>query len=287
MERKKYAVFTMDVEPFTDTDCIRGAGLQVEEDLLDGFDTYMDLLDRYDIKSTLFTVGDLAPKIADRLQRCIEKGHRLALHSFEHVAPVKVPAEEFRQRTREAKEQLSRLFHTDIQGFRAPCFSIDKERLDILRGLGFCYDSSHLGSQAARHVVDLDLSGFEKRRRGILSKDGFYEFELAKERFFGFPMPISGGGYVRMGEWGVMRWLIKHHLRRGDYYVFYIHPFELTHEEIPSLKGLNAFENFYLSAGIRSYARKIEYIIQLLIYLGYEFVTFEDLTQIMNREETV
>lgn len=286
MNNRKYAVFTMDVESFTDTDCLRSAGITVDTDLLDGFDTYIRLLDRYDIKSTLFTVGDLVPKITDRLRRCIQGGHRLALHSYEHIAPMDIPLDEFRRQTRAAKEHLSRLFDTDIQGFRAPCFSIDKERLDILRELGFRYDSSHLGFQKAKHVVDLDLSGFQQLRKGILCKNGFYEFELSKQKLFGFPMPISGGGYVRLGKWDVMKGLIKQHLHNSDYYVFYLHPFELTQEKIPVLRGLKPFENFYLSAGIRSYARKIEYIIQLLIFLGYEFVTFEELTQIMNREHS-
>ena len=76
----KYAVFTMDVEAFSDTECIRASGNRTEEELLDGFDRYISLLDRYGIKSTLFTVGRLAPQMTDRLRRCIRKGHRLALH---------------------------------------------------------------------------------------------------------------------------------------------------------------------------------------------------------------
>ena len=79
MGMKKYAVFTMDVEAFTDTECVANASQNVEVDLLDGFDEYMRILDKHNIKSTLFTVGSLAPKIADRLRRNIENGHRLAL----------------------------------------------------------------------------------------------------------------------------------------------------------------------------------------------------------------
>lgn len=277
----------MDVETFTDTDCVRRSGLAVDADLMDGFDTYIELLNRYAIKSTLFTVGDLAPKITDRLHRCIQQGHRLALHSYEHIAPMEIPLPEFKTQTAAAKEQLSSLFHTEVQGFRAPCFSLDKARLDILRELGFRYDSSHLGFQQARHVVDLDLSGFQQLRQGVFHQEGFYEFELSKQKLLGFPMPISGGGYVRLGKWNVMKGLIKQYLRHHDFYVFYLHPFELTREKIPVLRGLKPFENFYLNAGIRSYARKVEYIIQLLIFLGYDFVTFEELTQIMDQEHYI
>ena len=274
----------MDVEAFTDADCIRSAGIQVDTDLLDGFDTYIDLLDRYDIKSTLFTVGELAPKITDRLHRCISRGHRLALHNYEHVAPMSVPVEEFRQRTREAKERLSRLFDTEVQGFRAPCFSIDKERLDILKELGFKYDSSYLDFSAARHTVKLDLSDFKEIRKGIFCKDGFFEFGLSKQKIFGNPFPISGGGYVRIGNWNFIKSLITQYIKHNNYYVFYLHPFELTHQKVPFLKGLKAIDRYYINHGISTYGQKIEYIIKLLKNCGYEFVTFEQLKDIMQKD---
>ena len=38
---KKYAIFTMDVERFKDTDCISASGIHVDDDMLDGFDEYI------------------------------------------------------------------------------------------------------------------------------------------------------------------------------------------------------------------------------------------------------
>ena len=43
---KKYAVFTMDVEAFTDTECVGYSGAHVQEDLLDGLDEYIRLAGR-------------------------------------------------------------------------------------------------------------------------------------------------------------------------------------------------------------------------------------------------
>lgn len=280
----KYAVFTMDVEAFADTECVREAGQPVDVDLMDGFDAYIRILNDHGIKCTLFTVGSLAPKIADRLRRCIRDGHRLALHSYDHVAPMDLSPGQFREQTRKAKETLSRMFGTEVEGYRAPCFSMDAQRLEILRELGFRYDSSHLDFLPARHTVRLDLSSFRKLRDGIFRKNGFYEFGLIKERFLGMPLPISGGGYVRLGKWDVMKGLIRRHIRSSNYYVFYLHPFELTGERVPKLKGLKPCDQFYLNAGIRSYGRKIQQIIQMLRDQGYRFVTFEELTEIMNTE---
>jgi len=274
----------MDVESFADTECISSSGYHVEEDLMDGFDEYIKILERHGIKSTLFTVGDLAPRIVDRLRKHISRGHTLALHSYAHVAPMSVPLEQFREKTRKAKEWMHRYFDTNIVGFRAPCFSMDKDRLDVLQELGFRYDSSHLDYLPARHTVELDLQNFHQLRQGVFRNRDFYEFGLAKEKFFGWPFPISGGGYVRLCNWGVLKAMIQHYIHKNDYYVFYLHPFELTKKKVPVFKGLKAYDRYYLRMGIRNYRRRIERIIRMLKRDGYEFVTFEQLVNIMDAE---
>ena len=274
----------MDVETFADTECISASGIPVDVDLLDGFDEYVKLLDKYGIKSTLFTVGDLAPRIVDRLRGYISKGHDLALHSYSHIAPMQVPLEQFREKTCRAKQWMRELFDVDVVGFRAPCFSMDKARLEVLQELGFRYDSSHLDYSRARHTVKLDLKNFRKLREGIFRKNDFYEFGLAKEKVFGHNFPISGGGYVRLSDWGFIKALIRHYIHRNDYYVFYLHPFELTKQKVPSFKELKSYDKFYLKKGIGTYNRRIERIIKMLKKGGYEFVTFGQLANIMDKE---
>ncbi len=284
MNTTKYAVFTMDVEAFTDTECVSASSEKVEVDLLDGFDEYIKILDRHGIKSTLFTVGKLAPKIAEQLKRHIDNGHRLALHSYEHVAPMDISVSQFREQTKKAKKMLTDLFHTTVEGFRAPCFSMDNERLDILKELGFRYDSSHLGFLKANHTVDLDLSGFDRFRDGIFHQNGFFEFEMSKQKVFGHLFPISGGGYVRLSHWDFVKTLIWQYIRRNNYYVFYLHPFELTREKVPVMKDLKPHDKYYLKHGIGTYGQKVEQIIMMLKKCGYQFVTFEELSDIMSRQ---
>ena len=274
----------MDVEAFADTECIRSAGIPVETDLMDGFDEYIRIMDRHGIKNTLFTVGELAPKIANRLKPCLANGHTLALHSHAHVAPMTEPLEQFRENTRLAKERMRELFGVDVVGFRAPCFSMDKDRLEVLQELGFRYDSSHLNFLPARHTVELDLDGFQRLRRNIFRRGSFYEFGLSKGKVLGGSLPISGGGYVRLGPWGFTKALLLNYIRKNDYYVFYLHPFELTRQKIPALRQLRPYDQYYLSQGIRTYGKRIEHIIRMLQKQDYEFVTFERLVQLMTQE---
>lgn len=284
MRKKKYAVFTIDVERFTDTECIQNAGIRVDDELMDGFDEYIRIMNRHGIKNTLFTIGDLAPQIADRLRPCIEEGHDLALHSYTHVAPMNEPLERFREKTRQAKERMRQLFGVEVKGFRAPCFSMDNARLDVLQELGFCYDSSHLNYLPARHTVALDLKDYRQLRHSIYRRDGFYEFGLSTGKILGMPFPVSGGGYTRLTPWFFIRPVIHHYIRKNDYYVFYLHPFELTRHKIPFIRNLKGYDQYYIRQGIRSYGKRVERIIRMLKRQNYEFVTFDQLAQILSNE---
>ena len=281
---KKYVVFTMDVESFTDTECVANSLQKIDVDLLDGFDKYMNILDKHGIKSTLFTVGSLAPKIADRLKNSIKNGHRLALHNYEHIAPMNISLNTFKNEILKAKNKLSEMFKTDVIGFRAPFFSLDDDRLSILRELGFKYDSSHLDFKKARHTVDLHLNGFKQHSNNIFYADNFFEFGISKQKILGIPFPISGGGYVRLNNWLFAKSLIQQHLKENDYYVFYLHPFELTAQKIPHIKDLKAYDKYYLRHGVSSYGKHIEELISMLKKLNYQFVTFEELTEILKCE---
>ena len=285
MKKKKYAVFTMDVECFTDTECIRNSGVQVDADLLDGFDEYMKLMDRYGIKNTLFTIGDLAEHIADRLRPCLAAGHDLAMHSYNHVPPRAEQLERFRDKTRQAKERMKELFGVEVSGYRAPCFSMDNDRLDVLRELGFRYDSSYLNYYPAYHARKLDMHGYRQLRPGIFAKDGFYEFGLSNGSFLGMPFPVSGGGYTRLTPWFFISGLLRRYVRSHDYYVFYIHPFELTRKKIPFIRQLKGYDQYYIRQGIRTYRRRVERIVRMLQRQNFEFVTFSQLVEIMGSEQ--
>ena len=130
--RKKYAVFTMDVEEFNDTECVANSGQKVTQDMLDGLDEYIRLLEKYEIKATMFTVCQTAQKVKERLLRYLHRGHRIALHGLKHTPPCTMDDECFRRETLEAKTLLEEEFQTRVTGYRAPCFSLDEGKLDIL-----------------------------------------------------------------------------------------------------------------------------------------------------------
>ena len=278
---KKYAVFTMDVESFADTECLSRAGMEFEQDMLDGLDAYMEILDRHDIKATMFSVCRTALQAKERIANHLQNGHELALHSYDHKPLCQLSDEEFRSQTELSRKLLSETFGTEINGYRAPCFGIDDAKLEILQELGFSYDSSHLDFPSARHTMPVGFHGFQQLRKGILRCKDFFEFSLTQNRLFGHDYPISGGGYVRLFNWSVMKGILRDYIRKNDFYVFYLHPFELSKMPIPSLPGLKMYDRFYLNHGLRSYRKKIEWLINLLTLAGYEFLTFRQLAEKM------
>lgn len=252
--------------------------------MLDGLDIYIRLLEQYQIRATMFAVCRTALRERERVQRYVDRGHRLALHGLEHVPPCGMDDEHFRSATLAGKQQLEAAFHTQVSGYRAPCFGLDEEKLDIVRQLGFRYDSSRMDFPAARHVKHLDMTSYRELRPGIFRKGEFYEFSLSCQRLFGQNYPISGGGYVRLGSWNFVLPLLRSYLREQDYYVFYLHPFELSRQHQPELAGLKLYDQYYLHRGLLTYRRKVEAIISLLRTLGYRFVTFDELAERMENK---
>ncbi len=283
-KKKKYAVFTMDVEDFTDTECVSNSGADITQDMLDGLDEYIRLLEKYNIKATMFTVCRTAQNLKSKLKEYISRGHRMALHGLRHIAPGLMDDDTFHRETAEAKELLEKEFETSISGYRAPCFSLNNSKLNILRKLGFRYDSSRLDYEKARHTEKIDMTGFQEPIKDVFCDNGFFEFGLPCERIFGQKFPISGGGYVRLGHWSFVLPMIRKYLGQNDYYVFYLHPFEMSRERTPSIRNLRFRDRVYLNLGLRTYRLKVEMIIKMLISCGYTFVTFDELANLMERD---
>lgn len=276
-KKQKYACFSIDVERFIDTECVRNANQPIEKTMLDGLDRYMEILDRHNIKATMFVLSDFAEDIYEQLKKHLENGHKLALHGKEHIAPRKHSNEKFRAQIISAKTKLEKMFDTEITGYRAPHFSIDRDKLGILNELGFRYDSSRMDFPTARYTTYVDMDGFENPTGEIYKKEEFYEFGVPTQNVFGKKYPISGGGYVRMSNWFFINALIRRYAKKNDYYMFYLHPFELSKEKLPKLGKLKFYDKMYLKKGNLLYRYKIENIIKILKKAGYKFTTFEKL----------
>ncbi len=276
MMESKIAFFTIDAESFKHTECVHKMHAKENPDMLDGLDEYLSLLEKHGIRATLFFMLETALKIKDKVEGYIKRGHKIAVHGLKHKPCVDMPYQEFFDGVKQCKEELENTFGQKIIGFRAPFFSLKDEHLNALKELGFLYDASKSGCIVADHSGSVDVTDYERLYDGVYRKDGFYEFALVCKKFFGVEIPISGGGYVRCLPWFTIKNLIKRNIKKSDYYVFYLHPFELSKEKVPKYKRMKFSKRNYLVVGRKSYAKKIESIIKTLKKCGYTFATMED-----------
>ena len=163
------------------------------------------------------------------------------------------------------------------RGYRAACFSLDRERMDILKNkFDFSYDASRMDFDAHPLYGSLDMTGFTKLVDGIYveNRDGFVELELPTVKFFGKSLPISGGGYLRIFPWFLISFLVRRFIKNNPSFSIYIHPFEMSSVKPPVVKGLGFLNNFRFKYNIKSVPKKMQKLVKMLKREGYEFMTY-------------
>lgn len=279
---KKYAVLSMDVEDWYHLDYFKKEECDQSQSTLDGLDIYLDILDRYDIRTTFFIVGELVEVLKDKIKLIQQKGHEICLHSYAHQRPLQLSPEDFRKDTLKGINTFKEYTDIEVTGYRAPCFSLDRERLEVLRDLGFNFDSSKIKFDAHDLYGRMDLNGFEEFNSVVYKQGNFYEFEASTVEVFGKSLPVSGGGYLRIFPWALTKMLLKKYFKTNQHYFFYIHPFEFSKNyniRIPENTDFKTKIRF--NQGRKSVENKMHKLIKLLKENNYEFVTFN---QIMKNE---
>jgi polysaccharide deacetylase family protein (PEP-CTERM system associated) len=184
------------------------------------------------VKATFFVlawVAERAPSVVKEIQR---RGHDVACHGYAHELVYRIGPERFRADVRKAKAILEGICGAEVNGYRAPSYSITKQSLwafDILIEEGFVYDSSIF-------PIVHDIYGIPDAQRfphTITRSSGtLREFPMStvQVRISGaeYRVPISGGGYLRLFPVRLIRTAIQHINRfERQPAVLYFHPWEL------------------------------------------------------------
>ena len=276
----RYAVLSMDVEDWYHLDYFSGLSPERSSSLLDGLDVYLSLLERHSIRTTFFVLGELAEQLGGTLRAMAAAGHEIASHGVAHKRPLKMTVDEFADDLRQSKATLEDVVQRSVEGFRAPCFSMDRTRLEEVRNAGYTYDSSRIDFTGHPLYGSLDVDDFRAETPGHFVQQGFHEFEVSTLPVLGKRLPVSGGGYLRIAPWAIMRPLIQTYVKSSPLYVLYIHPFELSPRPLPAAAAKLSFpQRLRFGLGRAGVARKLEKLVRLLKHDGFSFVTFRDLCQ--------
>jgi peptidoglycan-N-acetylglucosamine deacetylase len=144
----------------------------------------LDLLDRLELRITVFMVGADAVRAANipYLRAIAERGHEIGNHSFSHECWLHLHTDsQLEDDIVRAEEAITAATGQRATGFRGPGFSWSPGLLEILSRRGYLYDASSLPTflgPAARwyFLARSGLGSEERRRRAALFgnfRDGF------------------------------------------------------------------------------------------------------------------
>lgn len=188
----------------------------------------LDLLDERGVKATFFILTWNAERHPYLVRDIAARGHEIASHGHLHHLLYRQTREEASADIARSVAILENLTGTKILGYRAPTFSIRRDNdwaLDVLLELGFAYDSSVF-------PIRRGLYGMPGARRFpfvIRERDGrqLTEFPLSTARLLGRNVPVSGGAYLRILPYPLLRSGLASINREGHPAVVYLHPWEI------------------------------------------------------------
>jgi len=212
-------ILTIDVEDWYQTQSYRSkikvSDWDILESRLDITLEILEILRQHKAKATFFILAYNAKRHPDIVRLIAEEGHELGVHGYYHNPVYLQTPLQFQNEVGYSKKLIEDLCQTKVIGFRAPNWSITLSclwALDILRELGFYYDSS------------MSESIFKKTRNKIPHE--LLEIPRSSFRFMGIPIPFAGGGSLRAYPYFATRKLMQQKNKKGHKVVVYIHPWE-------------------------------------------------------------
>lgn len=195
----------------------------------------LEMLAHRDIKATFFTLGWIAERYPQLVREIVQAGHELASHGYGHERASDQTEEAFFSDIQLAKIVLEDLSGCEINGYRAPSFSIGEGNLwafDCLARAGYRYSSS---IYPIRH----DHYGMpDSPRFAYEVRPGLIEVPITTLRVWNRNFPSSGGGYFRLLPYTLSRWMLQRvNANDCESSVFYFHPWEIDPGQ-PRIAGI-------------------------------------------------
>ncbi|MEE0797514.1 MAG: polysaccharide deacetylase [Anaerovoracaceae bacterium] len=109
-----------------------------------GVPRILNLLDKYDIKSTFFVPGHTIDTYPEVCKEILARGHEISHHGYVHEDPTDLPLKEEEEIFVKGLEALDRIGVKPL-GYRSPGFDFSPNTISILEKYDIKYDSSLMG----------------------------------------------------------------------------------------------------------------------------------------------
>ncbi len=254
-------VFSVDVEDYFQVAAFekhvcRDSWGQWESRVVANTGKLLAILDRHGVRATFFVLGWVGDRFPGLVRDIRAGGHEIGSHGYWHRLVFSQQPEEFREDLRRSRDVLEAAAERPVTCYRAPKFSIDRRApwaLDILAEEGFLVDAS---------IRPRDYLGFPIRDinpkicRLATSGGPIWEFPVSLARLAGLMFPI-GGGYFRLCPWSWMAASLSQIERRGEPFMFYIHPWEVDPGQ-PRISAASQLTRFRHYVNLAATERKLE-----------------------------
>jgi polysaccharide deacetylase family protein (PEP-CTERM system associated) len=197
-----------------------------------GMDAILATLEERGCRATFFFLGWIAERHPDYVRRCIDAGHEVASHGYEHKFLQDLDGAEGLDRDLERTEAaLMAAGAPRPRGFRASTFTLTRDTwwaFDVLVNRGYAYDSS---VHPVRHPT-YGVPDFEPGISSVEASGGsIVEFPVSTWPWLGRNLPVGGGGYFRLLPGSVTRAALAGLERRGRPTALYLHPWEFDPDQ--------------------------------------------------------
>lgn len=216
----------------------------------------LNLLDSIDLSSngnmpvypraTFFILGWIADRIPNIVNEIHKRGHEVASHGYGHLMCNQMSETDLKQDLIRSKKTLEDITGVEVNGYRAPNFSINDHALRLIRASGYRYDSSYNNfSRHGRYGV-IAIDGKPTSGMAVRMDNDFHEIPISNLTIGNKVIPWGGGGYFRFWPETVFNAGVKRILQKKQAYNFYIHPWEIDSGQprVREAKGLSAFRHY-------------------------------------------
>ena len=210
------------------------------------------------------------------MQRISEDGHEVGSHYNYHDLMYKQSSYEIEKNLEIAKNRIFKSTGIEPIGFRAPVFSINRNRLDIYKSIEkfFEYDSSY--------VLKLDSHDYKNYlKEPPFNLDKLREFPIVPKKLFGNFYIKSGGTFLRLFSKNALKDVINYNLENDFIPIIYLHPYDFMMEKEfwvgmdifskkPSLKNFVKYfrQHQWLGLGNKTVIPKLNHIFESYEHQG-------------------
>lgn len=263
MNKFKRNIMTVDLEDyFCDLDYTVWPSYPTK--IIETTRTILNLFNKYKVTATFFTVGYFAERFPELIEEIVKNGHEIGSHSHTHLDIRKSNREIFEDDLKESIRALEKASNEKVLGFRAPFFSIDKERswaIKIMRKY-IKYDSSIFPVRTPLYgIPDAPRNIYRPSEQNFLENDESGDFVELPPSTFHVPLigniPIAGGFHLRFLPYFFIKMGIEKINKNNDFAICYIHPKDLD-EKMPKIPSYG-WHYYY---GLKTAKQKFEKLLK-------------------------